>query len=136
MERAGKLLGQSKAVSRCLTPEQLILASWQVAVGKKIAVRTRARKLVRERLVIEVDDAIWQKQLYSLRTQILSRFDTVLGPGYVSELEFKVVPMKRGPAMETRTVRDGGQNEADRIEDPILSRIYKASERAAKRKTA
>ncbi|MBK5291771.1 MAG: hypothetical protein JJE04_08870, partial [Acidobacteriia bacterium] len=46
MERAGKLLGQSKMAARCLTPEQLALASWPVAVGKKIAEHTRAARMV------------------------------------------------------------------------------------------
>ena len=123
MERAGKLLGQSKLAARCLTDEQLAVASWPAAVGKKIAARTKAARLVRERLVVEVNDVIWQKQLYSLRAQILARFDKVLGPGFVSALEFKVVPPRRLPSVETRVVRD----EADTIEDPVLSRIYRAS---------
>jgi predicted nucleic acid-binding Zn ribbon protein len=123
MERAGKLLGQSKLAARCLTGEQLALASWPAAVGRKIAGRTKAVRLVRERLVVEVDDVIWRKQLYSLRAQILARFDKVVGPGLVCELEFKVVPPRRQPAVETRLVRD----EADAIEDPVLSRIYRAS---------
>jgi len=133
MERAGKLLGQSKLAARCATPEQLVIASWAAAVGKKIAVHTRASRLVRQRLVVEVDDAVWQKQLYSLRTQILANYDKVLGPGFVGELEFRVAPRRMQPAIETRPVRD----EADAIEDPVLSRIYRASRaRETKRPTA
>jgi predicted nucleic acid-binding Zn ribbon protein len=129
MDRLGKLLGQSKIASRCLTPEMLAVAHWPEAAGKIIRRHSKALKLVGGRLVVEVEDAIWQRQLTQLRGAILSRFDKVAGPGLVNDLEFRVsrVLARKMPVMETRAVGD----EADAIADPVFRKIYKASRRKA-----
>ena len=56
MERASKLIRGLGLPSDTISPEQIACAAWASAVGKKIASHTRAAKLVRTRLVVEVED--------------------------------------------------------------------------------
>lgn len=130
MERAIKLLGQSKLAGQCISEEQLAIAGWERAVGKKIAAYTRPVSLVRDRLVVEVDDDIWRQQLYPMRHQIVDRLAKVLGRPIVASIEFKVGARRRAPGREIYPVgRLEERDEATRIADPILSRLYKASRR-------
>ena len=141
MERAGKVLRLSKLAASCLTPEQAAMAAWPVAVGRKVARNSRAVAMVRGRMVVEVPDGVWQSQLRSLRTQILMRLAKDLGPSTVTDIEFRAVPPRRMPGRESMPVRaplwdqmaGPATDEADRIEDPVLSVIYKAKR---KRSTA
>ena len=47
-------------------PRLRACAAWKVAAGKKIAEHTRATRLVRGSLVVEVEDQVWQRQLTTL----------------------------------------------------------------------
>ena len=76
MERAGKLL--AKSARAAMSRDDLALAAWPAAAGRKIANRTRVIGLVRDRLVIEVDDVLWQRNLHGLRSQILGNFRSLL----------------------------------------------------------
>ena len=98
MERASKLIRGLGLSGDMITPEQLRCAAWPEAVGKKIAAHTRAAKLVRTRLVVEVEDRIWQRQLFALTPHILRNLDKTLGRGLVDDLEFRVVPRRREPS--------------------------------------
>ena len=89
MERAGKALAKLK-FSDAISPDQLAFAAWPAAVGKRIAVHACPKALVRGSLVIETDDAIWQKQLFHLRFDILAKLTEVLGGGVVTDLEFRI----------------------------------------------
>ena len=97
MERASKLIRALKLPCDTLTSEELACAAWPQAVGKKIAYKTRATGLVRDRLVVEVEDQIWQRQLFALSHQILRNLRKSLGPGLIDDIEFRVVPSRRGP---------------------------------------
>ena len=136
MERAAKLLRQWKLASGCVTSDQVAIAAWSLAAGKKIASHSRAVSIVRGRLVVEVNDEIWQRQLRTVRGFILAKLEKDLGTPIVTDIEFRVVPPRRGPAREERVVRgplfEGG-DEADRIADPFLAIVYKAQR---KRSTA
>ncbi len=105
-------------------------AAWPAAVGKKIAVHTRAIALVRNRLVVEVEDAVWQRQLFSLRRQIIARMEQALGRPIVAELEFRIGVPKRMP----QRAETGSRllDEADAITDPILRNLYIASRKRAR----
>jgi predicted nucleic acid-binding Zn ribbon protein len=123
MERAGKLISKLKLPAGSVTPQDLALAGWAEAVGKRIANHTRALSLVTNRLVVEVEDLIWQRQLAVLKSQILKRLEEVLGQPMVREVEFRIPARRREPqrAGQPRPSND----EADRIEDPVLRTIYK-----------
>lgn len=128
MERAGKLL--AKSARAAMSRDDLALAAWPAAAGRKIANRTRVIGLVRDRLVIEVDDVLWQRNLHGLRSQILGNFRSLLDDSAPKELEFRIgVP--RRPPQRVETPLSPSQDEADAITDPIWRHLYKASRRKA-----
>jgi hypothetical protein len=75
-----------------------------------------------------VDDAVWRRQLFTMSGMILEKIRKVLGPGIVEELEFRIAPPRRPPARETLGRKAAPLfDEADRIADPALRRIYRAA---------
>jgi hypothetical protein len=132
MERASKLIRGLRLSGEVITPEQLACAAWPEAVGKKIAGHTRASKLVRSRLVIEVEDHTWQKQLFALTCDILKNLDKTLGRGLVDDLEFRIVPRRREPELARVAIPAlFAADDADAISDPVLRDIYKQSRKRA-----
>ena len=128
MERAGRVIGKLAPSSRGLSDEELARAAWPVAVGKRLALRTNAVALVRTRLVIEVEDSVWQHQLFTLRSQIIKQLENAAGRRVVDELEFRVARPRRPPVRAESNVPI---DEADAIRDPTLRNIYKAARRKA-----
>ena len=129
MERAGKLIRKLKLPAETASLEDLVLAAWPMAVGKRIASHTRPVALVRERLVIEVEDPIWQRQLWTLRGQILAKLVEVLGPGAVGTVEFRVAVPRRMPQREER-IRIPA-DESSQIQDPMLRKLYQLDRKKA-----
>jgi predicted nucleic acid-binding Zn ribbon protein len=125
MERASQVLGKLSLPQGTFTPEAMVCAAWASAVGKKIAAHARTAKLVRTHLIVEVEDAIWQRQLFVLREQIRRKIDENIGAGVVEDIEFRVSPVRRGPQHAMRAT--AGADEASGIVDPVLRNIYKAS---------
>ena len=129
MQRAGRVLGNLKLTKQGVSDEEMARSAWAAAVGRKIAVRTHAVGMVRNRLVVEVEDAVWQRQLWTLRGQILKRFEQVLGRVIVEELEFKIaVPRIKPVRAEISHV---STDEADLIRDPTFRSVYKAARKRA-----
>jgi hypothetical protein len=131
MERASKLIRGLRLSGEVITPEQLACAAWPEAVGKKIASHTRAAKLVRTRLVVEVEDHTWQKQLFGLSRDILKNFYRALGRGLVDDLEFRIVPRRREPELARAAMPALFADDADAIADPVMREIYKQSRKKA-----
>jgi hypothetical protein len=71
MERASRLFGKLTAGGGPIDIDDLARAAWPLAVGKKVAARTRPARMVRTRMIVEVEDPIWKKQLFALSGQIL-----------------------------------------------------------------
>jgi len=138
MERAGKALAKLK-FSAAISPDELAFAAWPAAVGKRIATHARPKALVRGSLVLEADDAIWQKQLFHLRFDILAKLTEVLGAGIVTDLEFRIaggVP-RRPPQSAQSHGETVSADDADSIQDPVMRILYKqARTRATKKATA
>jgi predicted nucleic acid-binding Zn ribbon protein len=97
MERAARLIKNSKLSRQVLSEDDLARAVWPVAVGKAIAAHTARIKLVRSTLVVEVEDAIWQRQLHQLSAQILDRLRKLTGSDSIQELEFRIAIPRRQP---------------------------------------
>jgi predicted nucleic acid-binding Zn ribbon protein len=116
-----------------VSSQELVCAAWSAAVGKRIARHARAERLVRTKLIVGVDDAVWQRQLFTMSRMILSKLAEKLADGLVDEVEFRVSPQRRGPRRAERSAPSTPQDEADGIEDPGLRRIYITSR---KRETA
>src|SRR5215471_961703 len=134
MERASKLIRQLSISGDIITPEQMALAVWPEAVGKRIASHTRAAKLVRTRLVVEVEDITWQRQLFALTPFIVRNLAKSLGEGLVDDLEFRVLPRRREPMRadhSTGAAMPLFADDADGIQDPVLRDIYKRSRKRA-----
>ena len=131
MERAARLIKNNKFSQRVFTDDDFARAIWPEAVGKAIATHTVRLKLVRTTLVVEVEDAIWQKQLYLLTRQILDRLRKVTGASTIEDLEFRIaIPRRqpqRAPVRETAAIPD----EADSIQDPVLKKLYRLSRKKA-----
>jgi predicted nucleic acid-binding Zn ribbon protein len=134
MERASKLIRQLSLPGGAISPEELACAAWPQAVGKKIAAHTRAAKLVRTRLVVEVEDAVWQRQLFQLEPLIVRSLAKILAAGLVEELHFQIVPRRREPQRAAHaSPRAAGlfADEADAIEDPVMRRLFVLSRNRA-----
>jgi len=136
MERAARLIKNSKPSRAILTEDDLARAVWPSAVGKAIAAHTSRLRLVRTTLVVEVEDATWQKQLYPLTSQILQRLRRVTGSEVVKEIEFRIgIPRRQPQRAEARsTAADEMRkpaDEADQIQDPVLKRVYQMSRKKA-----
>ena len=131
MDQASRIIAQWTGISDVISHERIACGSWKKAVGKKIALRTRALKLVRNTLVVEVEDEMWRKNLWSLRYQILRNLEKAIGPEIVSTLELRVMPPRFGPQreVEDRLSLEIPLDEAESIADPGLRRIYKAARR-------
>jgi len=125
MERASRVLGKLSLPQGTFTPEAMVCAAWPAAVGKKIAAHTHAAKLVRTHLIVEVEDVIWQRQLFVLREQIRRKMEESVGAGLVEDFEFRVMPARLGPQRARRAT--AGADEANGIADPVLRNLYKAS---------
>jgi hypothetical protein len=129
MDQAGRIIAGMKGSAAIASPERIACGAWKRAVGKRLAGRTKPVKLVRDRLVIEVEDEIWRESLWRLRYQILRNIEREIGPEIVSDLTFVVAPPRREPQRETVALPALLPDEADAITDPGLRRVYRNSRR-------
>jgi protein involved in sex pheromone biosynthesis len=136
MERAARLIRNTNYSQQILNEDDLTRAVWPVAVGKVIAAHTSRLKLVRTTLIVEVEDAIWQKQLHTLSAQILDRLRKTTGSNTIQEIEFRVAVPRRQP--QSAAFRDNtapqiaaSTDEADSIQDPVLKKVYRLSRKKA-----
>ncbi len=128
MDQASRIMARWTGISDVIDGERIACAAWRRAVGKRLALRTRALKLVRTTLVVEVEDELWRKNLWSLRYQILANLEKVIGPEIVKDVELRVMPPRVGPKREEAAALTGDViDEAEDIADPGLRRIYKAA---------
>jgi len=133
MERASRLFGKMDFPGESVSSQEVVCAAWSATVGKRIARHARAERLVRTKLIVGVDDVVWQRQLFSMSRMILSKLADIVGAGLVDDVEFRVSPPRRGPQRAERSSPSTSLDEADRIEDPGMRRIYITSR---KRETA
>jgi hypothetical protein len=134
MERAAQLIKNKKVSRELVTDEEIACAVWPRAVGKTIANHTSRLKLVRHNLVVEVEDAIWQRQLHSLSRQIVARIQKLTGSDAVQDIEFRIgVPRREPQRAETRQpdIPAAESDEADSIQDPVMRRLYRLSRKKA-----
>ncbi len=132
MERASRLLRSLPLPADSISTEELAARAWPLAVGRKVAAHSRPVRMVRARLVVEVEDRIWQRQLFALTKQILANLEKTLGRGLVEDIEFVVAPRKREPQRASAMAAPAlFADEADAIPDPMLRTLYKASRKKA-----
>ena len=129
MDPVSRIIAQWPDVSDVISHERIVCGAWKRAVGKKVAQRTRALKLVRTTLVVEVEDEMWKKNLWGLRYQILHNLAKAVGPDIVTDIELRIMPQRFGPQRAESARAAMTADEADAIADPGLRRIYKAARR-------
>ena len=134
MERAARLIKSKKLSRELVSDEDIVRGIWTTAVGKTIADHTGRLKLVRHNLVVEVEDATWQRQLHFLSRQIVDRIQKLTGNDAVRDIEFRIgIPRgepQRADSRESAPLADSG-DEADSIQDPVLRRLYRLSRKKA-----
>jgi len=121
MERAGRLFGKLKLSAEVNDPETRARAAWALAAGKKVARHTRAAALVRDTLIVEVEDYIWQQQLARLDQFLIRNLADVLGEKLVKQIDFRPMPRRIMPQRAESARGTAG------IEDPILDLLYRES---------
>ena len=133
MERAGRIITAHKSTASCISAEAIACKIWKSAVGKRIAEHSRAVRLDRGALIVEVEDAIWQRQLSTLKPQILRKIRELLGPSLVTSLEFRVMVPRRMPERVEAHAHKSAPlfDEADAIHDPFLRKIYRTARKKA-----
>ena len=127
MERVTRLLAKLRSDS--LPLGDLAREVWPLVVGKIIAGHSQYAGLVRRTLVIEVEDAIWRNQLTSITPDILRKMAKLIGPNLVTDLEFRVAPLRMRPRKERPLPLFDSADEADRIADPIFRYLYAVDRR-------
>ncbi|WP_321477140.1 DciA family protein [uncultured Paludibaculum sp.] len=139
MERAGRIIAKLRTAQKHFTQEELTLAAWPAAVGKRLAGRTRAVALQGNNVVVLVEDDQWRRNLWGLRQQILRNLGDLLDGAAPHGIEFRVGVPRRPPqraeavsdfSLTSPTLRPA--DEADGIADPVLRRIYLNSRRKAR----
>ena len=127
MEQASRFLASLDNLRESCDAGDIVCAAWKGAVGKRIAEHTRASKLVRDTLVVEVQDWLWQRNLKGLSRQIVTNIERVVGPGIVADVEFRIMPPRRGPQVAQSSVPAFElSDDASGIVDPVLRRIYRS----------
>jgi len=130
MERAGKSLAKLK-LSDAISEDDLARAAWPAAVGKRIAVHAAAKSLVRGSLIVEVEDGVWQKQLFYLRFQILAKLQELVGAGVITSVEFRIGTPRRPPQPALSLSDPRPLDEADAISDAGMRVVYKQARKKA-----
>jgi predicted nucleic acid-binding Zn ribbon protein len=119
MERAGRLIGKLKL--KVDDPELRACAAWKVAAGKKIAEHTRATRLVRGSLIVEVEDQIWQRQLSTMSRMLVANLEKALGEALITDIDFRPMPRRKEPQRAERAIG------RDDVLDPVLDVLYRQS---------
>ncbi len=127
MESALNILNRSLTLDGVEATLQRLQRCWKTAVGSRIAEHSRVILLRGDVVVVTVDDAVWRSQLHQMRSLLLERLQATSGVEAIGKLELRVSPARRKPKAETGPLFQ--QDEADRIADPLLRKIYKSSRR-------
>ena len=106
MEQAAGILQRIMAETvaqtlKRLPPEELPQAAWDYAAGQAVAEKTRVLGCKGKTLRVEVPDANWRMQLYSMAPQYVARLQPYLA---VERIEFEIAGSAR-PAQPTSAKR-------------------------------
>jgi len=80
--------------------EAAAIAAWKHAAGDGLKEHAVAFKLENRTLRVAVADPIWQKQLNSMRGQLLFRVNSILGQSLVSAFDFVIDSQRAKPRVE------------------------------------
>lgn len=120
MDRAAKILARMR-IPGGPSREELIRRIWPAVVGKVVARHTQVVAITGERVLVEVEDEAWRRQLAPLEGQILKKLRQALGKEGISRIVFCSGPPRRSPG-QAAAARPA--DEAEGIPDPVLQRLY------------
>lgn len=86
--------------------EQRAVVEWSEIVGAKVAENSRALRIERGRLVVEVRSSVWAQELSLMRRTIQQKINDRLGERAVSNLHFVV----RGKEPHDPSASDGPED--------------------------
>lgn len=88
--------------------EAACIAAWKHIVGERLGNHAVPVQLQNQKLVVVVEDNIWQRQLEQMRGQLLFRLNSLLGQTLVKSIELRVDPRTLA---KVRTTREGPKKE-------------------------
>ena len=80
-------------------PELAVKLAWSRAAGEGLRRNTNPIRFAGSRLTVSVADPLWQKQLESMRAELISRMNKLLGGGTVNEIVFRIAPSDLPPRL-------------------------------------
>jgi predicted nucleic acid-binding Zn ribbon protein len=98
-----KAAGASEEVA-----EAACIAAWKHVVGEGLGSYAIPVQLQNKKLVVIVEDNIWQRQLEQMRGQLLFRLNSLLGQTLVKSIEWRVDPKTLA---KMRGAREGAKKE-------------------------
>ena len=81
--------------------EDLIRSAWNHLAGRRLAARTRPLRIYRGKLVVEVPESSWARQLRSFEGALLDRVNRLLGERRISDVEWHVNAALEAPVDST-----------------------------------
>ena len=90
VEPIGKILGQvvrDLGVGKKLN-EQRAVIEWADVVGERVAAHSRATRVDKGRLFVEVDSSVWAQELSLMRRRILREMNERIGKGVIETVHF------------------------------------------------
>ena len=73
-------------------PELAVKLAWARAAGPGLRRQAVPHRLEEGTFIVSVADAIWQKQLHSMRGELIFRVNTLVGQRTVEEIVFRINP--------------------------------------------
>jgi hypothetical protein len=112
-------------------PLEILRPAWEHIVGKPLALRTRPISVIGKRLVVEVPDTAWRRQLVRYEGAFVDRIRHLLGDDAITGLDWKVnaaldmaaqpEPQRKPPQRELDpTIREA----ASSIQDEELRELF------------
>ena len=122
--------------------EAAALAAWKHVAGDGLRDHAIATRLEEKTLVVEVRDAIWQKQLATMKRQLNFKVNSTLGQPLVKDIELRINPKALSATAQKPTNTDIADNEvplelwsaASAIEDKTLRQKFLKAAMAALRR--
>ncbi len=116
--------------------EELVRTYWPSVVGPYIARRTKPVRILKGRLIVDIEGHEWRRQLAPMGRSIARRLNGAVGKDALEDVEFRVVVPAIRPPGRARTatgaeVPQQPHDEASGINDPNLRRIYRRSMKKA-----
>jgi hypothetical protein len=117
--------------------EMEIFKQWEEAVGPQIARRARPAYVRNKRLTIVVDSPAWAQQLSLLRSELLRKFELLLGEGVIDDIYLTSGKLESPPPREEAPPEEVGEADSALLQaiDEEASRIADDEVREAFRRT-